>query len=730
MTFLNPLILFGLAAASIPILLHIFSLRKLQTVNFSTLTFLKELQKTKIRKLRLRQLLLLILRTMLIALIVTAFARPTLSTSGGRMGTAHARTTAVFVVDNSYSMTSVDESGELLKQAKEEASRVLQLLKDGDELYILKTSDAANPASTTNIPVLHDIASARVEVQSLESSYVHATLENAVRLAGKLLDASRNLNKELYVFSDFKKGSLRNASQKIGRADVFPPNTRIYLIPFGKSSRDNLGVESVQIENALLANGKPLSIKARIRNWSNQDAKNEVISVFLNGTKVAQKALDIPAQQWAETEFSFVASAAGYNVGTVELQDDDLDFDNRRSFAFYIPPVVRALLLGTAADLQYVRLALAAQSEEGGVAIKSQSVSPERLSTNDIDAADVVIIANVTTLSGAQRMQIRSFLERGGGVVFFPGSKVDSSSFRSVWAGTLDVPPSVSLVKMSGPQSTSPSSVEFDRIDFRHPIFQGMFENERMQRGGLRAEASHPTLASPDISSHIRYQLDVQSNPIITLTDGSAFMFEQKAKNGVAILFAVSATPDYSDLPLQGLFVPLVHSSIIYSSQRRSVVPEFTVGQEADVELGNANPGMVIVENPEKIDIACDVTNVGDASAIRFRGTSVPGNYSIKTGKTLLKQFTVNVDPAESNTTQASDRDIESLLQQMGVSSHSVNFISQKADIQKVVEQSRVGVELWKYFVAVALVLALIESFVARTSKRELGPEGAEPRTV
>jgi hypothetical protein len=78
LTFLNPFVLFGLAAAAIPILLHVFNLRKLQTIEFSTLSFLKELQKTKIRRLKLRQLLLLFLRTLLVILIVLAFSRPTM----------------------------------------------------------------------------------------------------------------------------------------------------------------------------------------------------------------------------------------------------------------------------------------------------------------------------------------------------------------------------------------------------------------------------------------------------------------------------------------------------------------------------------------------------------------------------------------------------------------------------------------------------------------------------
>ena len=81
MTFLNPFMLFGLAAAAIPILLHLLNLRKLKTVEFSSLRFLRELQRTRMRRIRLRQWILLALRTLLILCLVLAFSRPALKGS-------------------------------------------------------------------------------------------------------------------------------------------------------------------------------------------------------------------------------------------------------------------------------------------------------------------------------------------------------------------------------------------------------------------------------------------------------------------------------------------------------------------------------------------------------------------------------------------------------------------------------------------------------------------------
>ncbi|MEK9138612.1 MAG: BatA domain-containing protein, partial [Bacteroidota bacterium] len=107
MTFLNPFLLVGLAAAAIPIIIHLLNLRKLKTVEFSSLRFLKELQKTKMRRVKIRQILLLILRTLLIIIVVLAFARPALRGSVGTIG-AHARSTIVILLDDSPSMSVRD----------------------------------------------------------------------------------------------------------------------------------------------------------------------------------------------------------------------------------------------------------------------------------------------------------------------------------------------------------------------------------------------------------------------------------------------------------------------------------------------------------------------------------------------------------------------------------------------------------------------------------------------
>src|SRR5512146_504147 len=144
MIFLNPAVLFGLLAASIPVLIHLLNLKKLKKIDFSTLSFLKELQKNKIRKLKLKQWLLLALRVFIILFVVTAFARPALKGLALGGTTSAAKTTAVFILDNTFSMSAVDANGSYFNQAKQTIIDLLKNLQEGDEAALVLVADRGN----------------------------------------------------------------------------------------------------------------------------------------------------------------------------------------------------------------------------------------------------------------------------------------------------------------------------------------------------------------------------------------------------------------------------------------------------------------------------------------------------------------------------------------------------------------------------------------------------------
>jgi hypothetical protein len=725
MTFLNPLALFGLLAAAIPILLHLLNLRKLRTIEFSTLSFLKELQKTSIRRLKLRQLLLLILRTLLVLLIVLAFSRPTLRGSLiGNIG-SHARTTAVFIIDDSYSMTVSDEQGELLKQAQQAARNVVHLLKEGDEVFLLPLSSLSGPAGSGENSI-RDFGLLRRDIDEIKQSAKLHSVEEGLRIAARLLAGARNFNKEVFVFSDFQQGVLRNdPAVSAAKEKLFPAEVRFFFVPMGKRGLQNFSIEAVTIPSSIFERDKPFTIQARVGNYSDNDVQDHVVSVFLNGTRVAERSVDIPKHSDLSVEFSVAANSTGYVEGFVEIEDDDFQYDNRRHFVLQIPEQVRALLVGTVSDLRYPRLALSTRTSTSESALVLSEVAPDKLSSVEIRHADVIVLCTSQGLSTAQISELSAFVKSGGGLALFPGTQIDPVAFNALMGPGLTMPSLTAIDRPSKPTAESESFLEFDKVELQHPLFEGMFESAKNQsaKGSSRSTSTAlQRVESPRIQTSARFALGPQSNPVITLTNGAPFLAEQRLGSGRVLLYAVPPTTDWSDFPLKGIFVPLLHRSVLYLARQQARAEEALPGAEVIIRSSVATGGTWTIRNPEKVDLIATPTPQAFQQTLRFNATDQPGVYRVLAKEGTLQEFVVNLDPRESRTQKATSAEIDALLERLGIEKSSVRESNQAETIERTVLESRFGVELWKYLLILALAVAVIELLVARSSKQDTVP--------
>ncbi|MGA3244574.1 MAG: VWA domain-containing protein [Bacteroidota bacterium] len=721
MTFLNPLALFGLLAAAIPILLHLLNLRKLRTIEFSTLSFLKELQKTSIRRLKLRQLLLLILRTLLVLLIVLAFSRPTLRGSLiGNIGN-HAKTTAIYIIDDSYSMTVGDERGELLKQAQQAARNVVHLFKDGDEVFLLPLSSLPGAGSSGENSI-RDFGLLTRDIDEIKQSAKFRSIEEGLRVAARLLAGARNFNKEVYVFSDFQQGVLNSdAAASPAKEKLFSPEVRFFFVPVGKRGLQNFGIESVTIPSSIFERDKPFTVQARVGNYSDNDVKDHVVSVFLNGARVAERSIDIPKHSDLPVEFSVTANSTGYIEGFVETEDDDFQYDNRRYFVLQIPERVHALLVGTASDLRYPRLALSTRTSASESALVVDEVAPDKLSSVEIKHADVIVLCSSQGLSKAQVSELSAFVKSGRGLALFPGTQVDPAVFNSLVGAGLTIPSLTAIDRPSKPAAESESFLEFDKVELQHPLFEGMFEPKTDQSAKGSSRSSQPAaqrVESPRIRISARFALTPQSNPVISLTNGAPFLAEQRLGLGHILLYAVPPTTDWSDFPLKGIFVPLLHRTVLYLANQQARGEETFPGAEVVIQSSVAAGGTWTVHNPGKVDLMVTPTPQAFQQIVRFDATDEPGIYTVLAKEETIQKFVVNLDPRESQTQKATGAEIDALLQRLGIEQSAVRASNQADTIERTVLESRFGVELWKYLLILALIVAVIELLVARSSKQ------------
>jgi uncharacterized membrane protein len=248
MIFLNPAILLGLLAASIPVLIHLLNLRKLKKIEFSTLTFLKELQKNKIRKIKLKQWLLLALRVAIILLLVMAFARPTLEGIAIGGTTSAAKTTAVFILDDTFSMSAVDENGSYLNQAKETIKKLMDELQEGDEAALVRISDLSNelPKPTGNLVELKN------EVEQTDISYASGTIHAAIVKAARIMEESQNFNKEIYLLSDFQSSRHSDENSFSDLSDLLNEKIKLYGFNFSGKNLVNISIDSLKVNTQII----------------------------------------------------------------------------------------------------------------------------------------------------------------------------------------------------------------------------------------------------------------------------------------------------------------------------------------------------------------------------------------------------------------------------------------------------------------------------------------------
>ncbi len=712
MIFLNPLFLVGLGAAAIPIIIHLLNLRKVRTIEFSTLTFLKELQRTQIRRIKLRQLILLILRTLLIIFIVLAFSRPAIQTAGGAIG-ADANTTAAILLDNSASMDVYNEHGNVFRQATDLALGTIDLLADGDNVILLRQSDLPDATTAT---ATADRSRVRTILRETQPQPVHRNFNQGIIQAHTLLQESPHLNRELYIITDMQASHW--TTDDIEVTHLFDDSYRAFVIPVPVDQFNNAGIHDVSFRSSLFEAGKPLTVDVEIRNYSENDLDNHLASVYLDEQRVAQKSIDIQAESASVIEFTITPEQPGIIEGFIELEDDDLAIDNMYYFTIAIPEQLNVLLVApTRDDVRYIETALAARGDEtgGASAIRTNFVSADNIAAEDLSEYQSVIAINVPSFSDAQADRITRYVEQGGGFILFPGDNIDIQNYNRGLLAKLQLP---DIQNISGREGEQTGTLVFEQVDYDHPIFQDIFE-ERLRERAVTEER----IESPRIRRSIETgSLQTIDTPVITLSNGQEFLISGQRQNGTVLMYSIHPAMQWSDFPVRGIFVPLIHRSLLYATAMDHDNDRFIAGDDVTISIPATEEGIQadhILVAPDGTEERIQPQHLAAAGVLQFSFDTIEqtGLYRIQRDAITVRAFAVNVNPGESTSERTDKEMVEERLGEFGL--ENIYFIVQDDDIATIVQESRYGQELWKLFALLAFLMALVETIVARDPKQQ-----------
>jgi hypothetical protein len=285
-----------------------------------------------------------------------------------------------------------------------------------------------------------------------------------------------------------------------------------------------------------------------------------------------------------------------------------------------------------------------------------------------------------------------------------PGSKSTLQSFQNISKG-LNIPVPFSA---EGNIDSTNSIMKFDKIDFDHPVLQDLFANKEKEN-----------FESPEIYYHYETITHGKGESIISLNDGSTFMSEYKMGKGKILVFNTAPVLSWSNFPIKSIFAPLINKSVYYLATKDPAQSEYFAGGNALIDLRNNFLSQIKIERPDKTDDYIDLQDQANKNYYEYKKIDISGNYKVYSGSDILTEFSVNVDPHESVTKYISNSEFEDYLRKINFKGKFIT-VGKNENPAKVVIESRFGSELWKYFLFIAILLALIEMGVARNTKKEL----------
>ena len=428
MSFLHPLFLIALAGISVPLILHFFRRKKSRPVSWAAMRFLMQAAEARKKRVKLEDLLLMILRCLALAAVVLVLARPWW---GADPGASKLVKDIALVIDNSASM----EIGDAFGRAVSQASELVADSPQGSAFSLVagKTAVLASPVLSRG-EVLEALAGLELKATSFPAF-------DAINVAGATLDVAKSGRpREVVVFTDAQSlgwkldapdrwESLREAMESMRPAPGMKIRRIRPLLPVA-----NLSVVLARDPGPPVVAGREVGFTLTVRN-TGEIARVPGTVYFKNGDEISQSQIDysiLPGGSGVTT-FSATFEESGFVEASIE-GGDGVSSDDRSAVAVAIFPPPRVLVVeGRPGVGLAIEKALDAISGAGGV---------ERIPATGLARVaafadfECVVLVEVPRLSTLVSEALRSYTLEGGQLVSIIGERTDVD-FMNSWEGIL-----------------------------------------------------------------------------------------------------------------------------------------------------------------------------------------------------------------------------------------------------------------------------------------------------
>jgi hypothetical protein len=713
--FANLPLLYGLGAAAVPIVIHLWNRRKFREVSWAAMQFLLAALRKNRRRIRVEQWLLLAIRTLVILLVVSAMAKPFLETFGAVL--AGQRTHRVLVLDASLSMGYTSGESSRFDQAKAIASQVVKDSRRGDRISIVLMG--APPRVVIGEPS-HNLGEVKKEIDELALSHGSVDLTATFEAVDRVLEVSPIAQKEVVFLTDLQAASWRPPEHAVdglrrvlARFDA--RKARSVVIDLGKPGGENRAVTDLGLDAPVVTVGTTVLLRAVLHNFGATQSDGVPVRLTVDGRLGPEESVDLPPGEDIPVVFRQQFSGPGDRIVEVSIDSDPLALDNRRWLVVPVRESLSVLLVDGhfksepfQAETDYLAQALSPSEESPGQPrpIRVEVVAASQLSNRELTPYDAVVLCNVDQFSQPEVSALEDFLKQGGGVVIFGGDQVLAENYnRLLFDDGKGLLPAA-LGPSVGDAARKEAGFLFNPLGYRHPIvadFQAQADPVTAGLTEARTSQYHKLLLPKGSKAQVALEFNSRDPAIVT----------SPRHGGTVVLIATSADTGWTSWPIHMSYVPIMQRIVLEASSGKQSERTIRVGQPFDQSFPAAGAGAAAtVVTPRGLPIATKLQASGGVSQFHFEQTEVSGAgaYQLRIGPPLALEssFAANTDPAESNLAKLDPAALSELLP-------GWNFLYLTNSRELTEDTSAVGRrgELHRPLLYSLLALLLVESLLA-----------------
>ena len=508
MQFKNPEILYALFLLLIPILIHLFQLRRYKKTPFTNVAFLETVIQNTRKSSTLKKWLVLCTRLLALTFLIFAFAEPFIPNSQRAL---QPQETVIFI-DNSFSMQATGKKGNLLTEAKQELIAALPK----DERYTLVTWDDVlrdfNPVTDRNELLDLDFTQKTIDVQSLR-----------MRL-NNVFSTKNESSRQRILISDFQDTGWSSQLDSLNNAEHW-----VLLVP---TTLENISIDSLHLNRVSAAYSLDVFLAS-----TTSITQDIPVSLFDKEKLIAKGSATFENSKHSKIQFQLTSGAA--IQGKLSITTPDLKFDNDFYFSINTTEPLKVLAVSNAEDTFLSRLYQEPQ-------FSYTNVAEDQLEYSILNDQDLIILNEPQRISTALINALKKHTQNGGTLLLIPNMNAAATNYNSL----------LNAYGFAGFQSKIEASQRITTINYDHPLYQNVFTGRSSNLQTHQVEAYFPIATTDAILSLENNAPFLAENNRLYLFTGSLTSTNSNFINGQLIV------PTFDKIATEALKLPQMYYSI------------------------------------------------------------------------------------------------------------------------------------------------------------------------